>query len=49
MHNPKFDDHRDKLYRMNEDNFMNKPDLADIFDRDSTTRKRNQKTRSSAI
>lgn len=41
MHNPKFDDHRDKLYRMNQDKFVSKPELGEIFiKKDSNLRKK---------
>jgi hypothetical protein len=44
MHNPKFDDHRDKLYRINQDKFINKPELGEIFIKnDPTLRKKLQK------
>ena len=33
MHNSKFDDNRDKLYRTHKDKFLNKTDFGDILNK----------------
>ncbi len=38
MHNTRFDDNKDKLYRLHSDKFNN-PEFGDIFNIDEETRK----------